>query len=142
MFIVDKDFTQLSSIEKYFPGRTILLCVLCWLLHWKRLKRKMNYMLCLNEWCMHQVKNRIMPNFIEESTGVQIRINQTYRSLQDYYRKNWETCKKMWVKCFRKYLPILGDNTTNKVERTFWSLKQSRYIRWPSRYLEQYFPCH
>ena len=32
---------------------------------------------------------------------------------------------KMWVKCFRKYLPILGDNTTNRVERTFWSLKQS-----------------
>ena len=26
MFIVDKDFTQLSSIEKYFPGCTILLC--------------------------------------------------------------------------------------------------------------------
>ena len=26
MFIVDKDFTQLSSIEKYFTGCTILLC--------------------------------------------------------------------------------------------------------------------
>ena len=47
-------------------------------------------------------------NFIEASTGVQIRINQTYRSLQDYYRKNWETCKKMWVKCFWEVSPNTG----------------------------------
>ena len=63
--------------------------------------------------------------FIEESSEIMIRMNKTYQLLPNYYLKNWESCKKMWVKCFRKHLPILGDNTTNRVERTFWMLKES-----------------
>ena len=135
MFIVDKDFTQLSSIEKYFPGCTILLGQFHTLTFMRTLlATALETVEKTNELCAmfkrvvyapsEESYNAVNLNFIEASTGVQTRINQTYRSLQDYYRKNWETCKKMWVKCFRKYLPILGDNTTNRVERTFWSLKQ------------------
>ena len=31
----------------------------------------------------------------------------------------------MWVKYHRKDLPTLGDHTTNRVERMFWTLKKS-----------------
>ena len=31
----------------------------------------------------------------------------------------------MWVKYLRKSLPLLGDHTTNRVERMFWSLNKS-----------------
>ena len=52
MFIVDKDFTQLSSIEKYFPGCTILLCQFHRLKFMRTLLAtalETSYMLCLNE---------------------------------------------------------------------------------------------
>ena len=135
MFIVDKDFTQLSSIEKYFPGCTILLCQFHTLKFMRTLLataletvKKKNELYAMFKRVVYapseESYNAENLNYIEASTGVQIRINQTYRSLQDYYRKHWETCKKMWVKCFRKYLPLV-DNTTNRVERTFWSHKQS-----------------
>lgn len=38
----------------------------------------------------------------------------------------------MWVKCFRKNLPTLGDNTNNRIERSFWTLKQSLHTRFSS----------
>ena len=31
----------------------------------------------------------------------------------------------MWVTCYRKHLPLLGDNTTNRIERKFRTLKES-----------------
>ena len=31
----------------------------------------------------------------------------------------------MWVKCFRKGLPLLGDDTTNRIENKFGKLKES-----------------
>ena len=31
----------------------------------------------------------------------------------------------MWVRCFRKSLPCLGDNTSNRVERYFWTVKKA-----------------
>ena len=31
----------------------------------------------------------------------------------------------MWVQCYRSHLPSLGDNTTNRIERTFRSFKNS-----------------
>ena len=43
----------------------------------------------------------------------------------DYFTKNWETCAQMWVKYHRNNLPLFGDHTTNRIERTFETLKQS-----------------
>ena len=31
----------------------------------------------------------------------------------------------MWVRCYRKRLPLLGDNTTNRIENKFGVLKKS-----------------
>ena len=45
--------------------------------------------------------------------------------LDEYYIRNWRSCKEMWVRYYRKHLPRLGDNTSNRVERTFWTLKKS-----------------
>ena len=46
-----------------------------------------------------------------------------YVPLSAYYMKNWESCKHMWAMCYRKRLPLLGDNTSNRVERMFGALK-------------------
>ena len=57
--------------------------------------------------------------------GVEVKTGDKYVQMTDYYTKNWEKSKKMWVKCFRIDLPLLGDNTTNRVESSFSLLKQT-----------------
>ena len=49
----------------------------------------------------------------------------SYVQLDDYKRRNWESSKRIWAKCFRSSLPLLGDNTSNRVESSFATLKKS-----------------
>ena len=72
-------------------------------------------------------------SFCLEVRNVEVRINKDYKNLLSYYKKNWLTCTEKWVKIFRKYLPLLGDHTTNRVERMFWSLKLSISGRFSSK---------
>lgn len=67
--------------------------------------------------------------FLTSVNGVQVRVNIKYVSLKGQFINNWDGCKIMWVKCFWKNLPTLGDNTKNKIERSFWTLKQSLHTR-------------
>ena len=55
-------------------------------------------------------ENRKFEELVE---NFEVRTNQKYVNLKDYYVKNWESCQLMWVRCFRISLPLLGDNTTN-----------------------------
>ena len=55
--------------------------------------------------------------------SIKVRTVQKYVSLKDYYVRNWLSCKLMWVRCYRKGLPLLGDNTTNRIENKFGRLK-------------------
>ena len=48
-----------------------------------------------------------------------------YVNLSEYFKKNWSSCSHMWAKHLRKGLLTLGDHTTNRVERMFWTLKRS-----------------
>ena len=63
--------------------------------------------------------------FLAEVHGVVVTVGKSERDLTDYYNKNWISCKEMWVKYLRKHLPLLGDHTTNRIERMFWTLKKS-----------------
>ena len=63
--------------------------------------------------------------FLDTIKTVEVKAGDKYVKLDDYYRKNWESSKLMWVKCFRNSLPLLGDNTSNRVESSFAILKRS-----------------
>jgi hypothetical protein len=63
---------------------------------------------------------------------VEVRVSQKYVSLREQFLKNWDACKDMWAACYRKGLPTLGDNTNNRIERLFWTLKQSIRDRFPT----------
>ena len=56
---------------------------------------------------------------------VEVRCQDKYVSFTGYYEKNWDSCTDMWVKFYRNNLPLFGDHTTNRIERQFWSLKES-----------------
>ena len=62
---------------------------------------------------------------MQEMKDIEVRVNQAYVLLTEYYLKTWEPCAGMWVKFHRYGLPLLGESTTNRIERMFWTLKQS-----------------
>ena len=57
--------------------------------------------------------------------NVQVRAGKNYVNFKSYYIKNWESSKEMWVRYFRNSMPLLGDNTSNRVESSFNTLKKS-----------------
>lgn len=59
-----------------------------------------------------------------KTTTVQIYVQSKKVSFVEIFKKNWDLCKEMWVYCFQKYLPMMGDSTTNRMERSFWTLKR------------------
>ena len=136
IFLVDKDFTNLDTIKKWFSKAKILLCIFHVLKFIRTLtstayatieqKRAIfgKFKLVLysrNE----EIYERCNADLIQEIGDIQVRQNDTYISFKDYYCKNWEASAPMWVKFYRSGCPLLGDHTTNRIERMFWSLKQS-----------------
>ena len=64
-------------------------------------------------------------NFLNACSDIEVRTNEKYVKLDAYFKKTWSSCVPMWAEHLRKSLPTLGDHTTNRVERMFWSLKRS-----------------
>ena len=136
MFIIDKDFTELEVIRKVFPGVIIVLCMFHTLKYMKTLFSTIPDVVEVKHEVMNQFKKVLDSNteeIFEEETAifedlienVQVKTGDKYVSLKDYYIKNWKSCSLMWVKCYRKNLPLLGDNTTNRIENRFRNLKLS-----------------
>jgi len=69
--------------------------------------------------------------FLTSAEGVKVRVNKKYVSLHEQFLNNWDTCTDMWVSYHRRTLPTLGDSTNNRVERSFWTLKESLQSRFP-----------
>jgi hypothetical protein len=44
--------------------------------------------------------------------------------LWEYFEKNWDECKDMWVMAFRVDLPHFNNHTNNRVESLFGKVKQ------------------
>ena len=64
----------------------------------------------------YQAKKNV---FLVSAKDVQVRANKQYVLLEDQFLNNWDSCHKMWVAFHRKNLPTLGDNTNNRIERSF-----------------------
>ena len=137
MFIIDKDFTEQGSIRKVFPSSVVLLCVFHVLKYMRVLFSTIPDIIEVKEVVMDQFKKVLYSHsediFVAENLkfeklveNVQVRTsNGKYVNLKDYYQRNWLSCKLMWIKCYRKGLPLLGDNTTNRIENKFGKLKES-----------------
>ena len=135
-FLVDKDFTEISSIRKVFPMSVVLLCIFHCLKFQRTLFSTILAKVEVKEEVMDQFKKVLYSHteeifvvenkkFLQLIETLEVRTDGKYVSLKEYYRKNWMTCKLMWVRCYRKKLPLLGDNTTNRIENKFGVLKKS-----------------
>ena len=134
LFLIDKDFTEGASIEKIFPASVVLLCIF----HVFKFLRtliatapttidvktniydKFKAVVRAPTEEVFKQKNAV---FIEAAELVTVKTGDNYAPFAAYYKKNWDSCKYMWAMCYRKRLPLLGDNTSNRVERMFGALK-------------------
>src|SRR5206468_3541549 len=67
--------------------------------------------------------DEIRSAFLARVSEVEVRIRQKYVSLEKQFLENWDAIKEMWVHAYRKHLPLMGDTTTNRIERSFWTVK-------------------
>ena len=136
IFVVDKDFGQLGVLSSVFPQARVLLCVFhaikfirTLLASAPELKEKKEELLDQFRAVLYsnteEVFNEEDKKFVKACGDVTVKTGKNQDVLAEYYIRNWRSCKEMWVKCYRKNLPCLGDNTSNRVERFFWTLKKA-----------------
>ena len=136
VFLVDKDFTCIDSIYRTFPHATVLLCIFHVLKFVRSLFATAVVVVEKKKTMLQKFRALVYARddddfnvandaFLAEILGVVVTVGKSERDLTDYYNKNWISCKEMWVKYLRKHLPLLGDHTTNRIERMFWTLKKS-----------------
>ena len=121
--MIDKDFTEISTIKKIFPNCIILLCIFHVLKYQKKSLRSLVYAHTREE-----AKER-SDKFHKEIIGVEVRVGNGdtgyYTNLEDYFVKNWESCKEKWLLCERRSIPGLEDeHTNNRLERLWRSMKE------------------
>ena len=136
IFIVDKDFGQLEVLNSVFPTALVLLCVFHVIKFMKSLIASAPVVVDVKKDLLLQFRRIIYANsedifktedqkFVELAAGVTVKAGDKQVSLVEYYIRNWRSVSPMWVRYHRKNLPSLGDNTSNRVEWTFWTLKKS-----------------
>ena len=136
IFTVDKDFGQLAVLRTVFPEAVVLLCIFHVIKFMKVLFASAPIVVDRKHELLESFKKILYSSssevfeateteFLELCKGVTVKTGDKQTSLSRYYERNWRSCKEMWVRAYRKHLPHLGDNTSNRVERYFWSIKKS-----------------
>ena len=149
-FMIDKDFNEIRTIEKVFKSSTILLCQFHVLKYLKTIintsraasgsdvivdiERKLNLMTLVRDMLYSKTElkmNESLEKFKDKSKDIEVKIGNgdmaQYKNLAQYFHKNWESCTHLWVTWKRVNIPGLEDNTNNKLERLWRSLKE--YLR-------------
>ena len=136
IFMVDKDFGQIEALKAVFPAARILLCIFHVIKFLRNLIASAPVVVGKKDEIFQQFKRIIYASTEEEFVAEDKKFeevvaditiksrNDKQESLMAYYIRNWRNVAPMWVRCYRKNLPCLGDNTSNRVERFFWTLKQ------------------
>ncbi|XP_077297381.1 uncharacterized protein LOC143919071 [Arctopsyche grandis] len=134
IFMIDKDFTEISAIKNVFPTSHILLCKFHIIKYIKKVLstalcdvvEKRNLLQLFKKVLFSQTSEEYINHthtFLNNIGEIEICSQNKRISFIQYYNKNWDTCKEMWVHSYRKHLPLMGDTTTNRIERSFWTLK-------------------
>ena len=117
IFIVDKDFGQISALNKIFPESTVLLCIFHAIKFIKTLiatapivvERKQAILLQFRKVLYSQTETDLYKHnedLLKISNGVMVKTGsgEGLTSFSEYYNRNWYACKQMWVILYRKHL--------------------------------------
>ena len=136
-FFVDKDFHQLSLLNKLFPSSTTFLCIFHVLKYMRTVIATANAQVDKED-IFRQLKrlihSRDNESFEENvkkwkellSISVVVKINGKIKSLEEYFDVNWlaDDGDFLWATYHRRGKPLLYTNTTNRIESLFASLKK------------------
>jgi len=136
IFVDNKDFNEINVLKKVFPSAAILLCNFHVIKYVKNLiatalvkvevkDEIMTYFKSMMYARSEEAYNKRRTILLLSVEGVQVRANKKYILLSEQFLNNWHTSKEMWVAYYRRELPTYGDNTSNRIKRSFWTLKQS-----------------
>lgn len=74
--------------------------------------------------------------FLQKASGVWVKANTRrladYTQLAEQYLNNWDGCQSMWALFHRSIHPV-ADHTTNRIERSWWSIKSYLKMRFHSK---------
>ncbi|ETL45945.1 hypothetical protein L916_04076 [Phytophthora nicotianae] len=131
--IVDKDMKEVEVIRQKLPEARVLLChfhVIKWL---QETIRKSSKYGAFEGDVLSQLKHTIT-NMTYARSEEEYEVHRTEfknsslrggrRELWDYFEKNWDKYKEMWVMTYRKDLPHFNNHTNNRVESLFSKVKQ------------------
>ena len=164
--IIDKDFTEISSLQQIFPTSTILLCwfhVIKWMkgvirtAHREQLGSDLKESMEEKENIMKLFKKMIYAKTegdyeIEKNTWYKVIHNvniilgtgekKHVKTLRQYFDDCWDPIRNMWSMYSRTSLPLGSENTNNRIERAFRSMKDELKMRLPGRIsIYQAIPC-
>ena len=165
--IVDKDFVEIDSLRKVFPNSRIILCVFHvkkWMkgviatVHGPKFEdvdraekddEKDSIMDAFDEMLyartedIYLTKQAAWNKVIE---GVDVKLGagkqQRFTSLREYFDKCWAPVCDMWAMYARAKLPLGDENTNNRVERAFRTMKELLRMHFAGRIdIEKAVPC-
>ena len=138
--IIDKDCKEINAIKRLLPWVRILLCQF-------HVPKALREAITNTKFGVHsQVKARVlglMKELMRAETEVEVEVLErnllSYLSalgndkLHEYIVNNWlsDEVKRMWIDAFRQDIPHLGNNTTNRIE-SFWKTLKSTTSRYDS----------
>ena len=154
IIIVDKDFNEIECLAKVFPNSRILLCTFHVLKYVKgviatahgakfsqipkkdQTEEKEVIMESFNKLLYARTKaeyDEKKMDWDEAVEGVEVKLGAgeqaRFTTLAEYFDECWDDVQEMWARFARATLPMGGDNTNNRIERSFRTMKDTLQIR-------------
>ena len=116
IIMIDKDLQNIDLLRRYFPNSNLLLCTFHVIKYLKQVvaeeeskENKQNVMNLISDlvYCKDDLQYlQILKKLKEITTD----------KFYEYFIKNWDNCKDMWVQFYRRFLKLQGTHTNNYIE--------------------------
>ena len=124
VFFVDRDYTQLDVLNESWPSVPVLICAFHVMKTLKTNIAKEKLHVTEKQALLTSFKRalycRTEESFKEKESEF---LDQCTAGLREYYAKNWGNDPATWSFACRAQLRTFGNNTTNRIERFFLTVK-------------------
>jgi len=124
VIFVDKDFTQMDQLQAHFASASVLICAF-------HVMKTLKFHIAKERVSVKE-KQELLAAFqrilYARQDDVYIRMEEAFLALASpklsfYYKACWGNTPQMWCFAFRVQLRTFGNNTTNRIERFFLTVK-------------------
>ena len=123
LFLIDKDFNELSLIRKYFLNAKVHLC----LFHTLKVFNKKTQSMPSNEReTVRKLITALVYSASKDDYAANLALLKAHApsNFTEYFLANWDNCKDMWVSYERNLCNNFDNHTTNRLESYHQKLKR------------------